>query len=410
MLLLFSVLSLKWVITDSNYRQFLSNTSIIPGFVLMYHEHCGHCKEIHPAWLATMAQYENDTSVIVGEISCGDYRETCRTMYDFQGYPCFAVFLKGRGNRVTPFRSVAGFSAEAESTKRSNLTLPCLVYPDEYQPTFPSFVYQSTTTNPNEICQQLREISSEVPSAWIRSYFQSGPTTSYRVIVNDSIQIPLKRSLDIPSLTSFTKEWLRLPFGDWPLPDGITKARRFAFMIIERDVMLLSFRDIVTKYLGDFVIGKMFLGDFKKVYPNITIKPQSLVAANPKGTRFKAFDNVTDSAKFASILDDVRSGARDPEMDLDLSLIFPVSPDKNENDEQSERTQSEPADDLALPQLIQTDMFPGGIAAADEKYYALKTRGRGTSLWGHVLLSLCVLGVVAAALVYFLRPRIDKKE
>jgi thiol-disulfide isomerase/thioredoxin len=232
--MLLALLALKRIVTSDSYSSFLNETLTVSALILMYSPHCGHCTAIHPTWLELMAAYERAADVIVGEIDCVANRDTCRALRAPSGYPSFGIVAKGRGTPVHPARTMEGFTAQAEAARGRNLTVPCLLFPSDFDQKFPFFVLEANGTDVGERCAAVRRIGLALPRAFAVLYLsENASRSSLEYRINETEIVTFSGRIEHSELLGFVTEWSLAPLGDWPLDDGFRSSRRFLFFVDE---------------------------------------------------------------------------------------------------------------------------------------------------------------------------------
>jgi thiol-disulfide isomerase/thioredoxin len=318
-----AILALRRVIANNSYKGFLRETYTRPGFVLMYSPYCGSCKQIHPTWHELMDKYESATDIIIGEIDCIENRAACHEMLAVPGWPSFGGFAKGRGNHIEPDRTLEAFVAVAESIRRRNLSLPCLVFPADFDDQSPYFLYRSSGASSEAACTFVRRVASAVPRAAPRLYLVEGSRqTSLTVILTADRILKYRMPFTFPKVRQFVAEWSLFPFSGWSLEEGYRSRRRFFFFVSERREDADPYYVAVLNRTEKVVAAKIPIRYFGDKY-HVKIQNLSVIAFDRSKQKFGIFPEDAFLEKFDSFLDRFIDGALDTNMSMDASLLFP---------------------------------------------------------------------------------------
>jgi thiol-disulfide isomerase/thioredoxin len=156
------LLSLKRILTDESYEEFLHETFKLPALILIFSPYCGHCQAVLPTWGKLITKYESESDVSVGQLDCVAHSKACRALADTQEWPSFAIFTKGRGVRIDPNRDLESLSAEIEKLRRHNLLLSCLAWPDDFDSVYPYFRCRSHLETGEQSCASIQELTAHV--------------------------------------------------------------------------------------------------------------------------------------------------------------------------------------------------------------------------------------------------------
>jgi thiol-disulfide isomerase/thioredoxin len=345
--MLLPLLALKRIVTADSYSSFLNETFTVPALILMYSPYCGHCTAIHPTWLELMTAYEPATDVIVGEIGCAANRETCRQLLAPDGYPTFGVFAKGRGTPVHPARTMEGFTAQAEAARSHNLTVPCLLFPSDFNQKFPFFVLEANGTDLGPGCAAVRRLAVSVPRAFPMLYLsENWSKSSMEYRINQTELVHFSGKLEHSDLLEFVREWSMAPLGDWPLEDGFRSRRRFLFFVDEIPEIWGKYEREIVTFSRDIVVGKIAKREFRERWPNITAPGRSVVMFSADKKRFNVTEAIMDHAIVARLLSEFADGKFDNGMTMDSSLLFPAVMGKEAKRTDERKPQSEKARSL----------------------------------------------------------------
>jgi lipopolysaccharide export system protein LptA len=324
-LFVFCILAIKEIITESTYKSFLRKTHRTPAFILMFSSHCGHCRAIHPTWIDLMNRCQAVPDLIVGEIDCVAWREACRSLLSTTSWPTFGKFTRGRGTRILPVRTLAGFTSEAERI-RQTANRSCLTFPSDFDDDFPVFVYQHTNASTaDDACQFIAQLENTLPRAAGRIFIRAGDTPGFEVRLRRDRAIQHTGSLMNASLAPFVAEWGMESFGDWELEQAFTSRRRFLLFIPAGRGGVPAHVSSAMLALADKVVaGSMALRTLNERWrlPQTMQKPL-IIAFHPNKRKFTVLDRLKWTDGLPQLLEQVVSGEFDDGMQFDTSLIFP---------------------------------------------------------------------------------------
>jgi hypothetical protein len=289
----------------------------------MYSPHCGHCREVRPFWGQLLDDFSNDPRIIIGEIDCVAEAAGCSSLFESSGYPTFVQFVRGRGIRMNPTRTLEGLKAEATTIRLRNLSLPCRCYPFDFRGVYPAFVYESPVRKEASVCGLLQRIGRTVPRAARLLYLSSGRRQELSVLLSERESVSHSGRLSTDSAEAFMTDWSMVSFGHWEMKEGLRTARRFAFFVTEGDFQEQRFRAAAEEFRETVLVGAVPLELFKRDHRMFAFPPDSLIVFNLKKSRFRLFANVTDVAIFRDILSDMVIGAWEGEMQFESEKLWP---------------------------------------------------------------------------------------
>jgi thiol-disulfide isomerase/thioredoxin len=326
--MLLPLLALKRIITIENYKAFLNETHKVPAFVLMHSPHCGYCRMVHPTWLELSAKFESDRRVIIGEINCIDAREACHAMLQTSSWPTFGIFAKGKGIRVSTVRTLEAFTAQAQELRQRDLTLPCLMYPFEFNKSYPSFVYEAPSSTSKQTCALLTRVAAIVPRTAKQLYMAAGPGRSFVSKLSDDTTIKFNGRIVADQVAKFVDEWSLVSFGNWTIDEGYSTVRRFGFLVTSDPNATAGHERITIKFKDEFLIGIIQTEIFREKFQQSAVGDPSFVALNEEKTKFKVFQNVTDPELFDGLLLEIGLGEWDHLMQYDAEIVFSGAKDR----------------------------------------------------------------------------------
>jgi thiol-disulfide isomerase/thioredoxin len=320
------LLALKQILTGSNYEAFLADTQRIPGYVMMYSPHCGHCRVVHPTWRDLMAKFESDLRVIVADFDCLEHRDACQKFFPASGWPTFVSVIRGHGQRVDHERTLEAFSATARALSLRDLSLPCLAHPYDFADRYPAFVWTSPAKSELKICSSIQQIESLLPRAANSIYFGTGDSQSLRALLSAKEGVDYSGRFDFASVFEFVRDWTMTSFGRWRLEDGVLTSRRFAFFVSAAVWHEQAMRAAAAETDAKVLVGHIPLFEFAQRFPQFHLTTTSLIAFSEGKERFRIFTNLTDPELFAGVLTELQLGAWDDVMQFPAGDLFPQRP------------------------------------------------------------------------------------
>jgi hypothetical protein len=204
------------------------------------------------------------------------------------------------------------------------MSIPCLIWPLEFDQKYPSFIYRSKVLPLEEVCRTLQQIAKFLPFLARNMYYDRNPTeTSYTVMLNETTVVKYTGELFYPLMTRFTKDYSLEPFGMWRVDEGPMTLRRFGFVVYENQTTLKDFKPIAQDFVLDIVIGATHLVHFSELHPEMTFQLPAVFIMNRRKSGFLMREGVSDPADFAKLLAQVVKGELDAEMTMKLPQLFP---------------------------------------------------------------------------------------
>jgi thiol-disulfide isomerase/thioredoxin len=317
------ILTIKRILTDKNYEEFLSETSRLPAFILMFSPYCGHCRAIHPTWSKLIDRYEAVANLIVGEIDCVHYSNACTTLLESHSWPTFALFWQGQGHFIHPSnRTMEGFIEKAEEIRRQQFPdFVCSVYPTDFKGNLPAIVYTETAQNNETACHLLHKIEWNVRHGFGHFFLAVGETRDFSAYLIGNKSIKYDGDFGFQSLVDFAFEWTLEPFGDWRWENGVPSKRRLAFFVHELRDTTETFQDVALPFIDQIIIRRFWVFEFRKTYPAISIKARSLIVFDKAKKKFKVFQAIKAPAEFSEILVKWIQGGYDENMKSDIAML-----------------------------------------------------------------------------------------
>jgi thiol-disulfide isomerase/thioredoxin len=315
-------LSLRRALTGSNYETFVADTQRIPGYVMMYSPHCGHCRAVHPTWVELMEKFESEPRVIVADFDCVEHQAACAKFFPANGWPTFVLFVHGHGQRVDQERTLEGFSAVVRSLSLRNLSLPCLAHPYDRSDRYPAFVWASPPRAEARACASIQRIEALLPRARNSVYLDSADPPSLRALLSAHEGVDYAGRFDFASVLEFVREWTMAPLGRWSLEEGMLSSRRFAFFVSGSGWRERELRAAAAEAAANVLVGAIPLFEFAKRYPQFHIAATSLIAFSADKARFRIFTDLADPELFAGVLAELQLGAWDDVMQFPAGDLF----------------------------------------------------------------------------------------
>lgn len=328
MIILFNILSYFLKVNKTNSETIKEQSYKIPAFILIFSPHCPHCTAVHPSWEELMKKYETDSKIIVGECNAIEYRQQCKSLFEYTGYPTFIILSRGRAKSIYPQRSIESFINEAERLKMIDHSISCSTFQTEFDNNYPAFILSNNKTT-RQKCDQLQEIADIYPPAKLHLYLNSSISKdqSFVALTSPNNYVKYEGKEDSQMLVNFLQELMMVPFGDWNYSDASLYNRRIGLFIHSHHNEYLSFERAVSSYSSNFSLCKIDISKFSKIFPRIKLDSSILPAfavSNKEKTKFFILKNVLRDKRFQENLRKSAEGKLDKTADLDLTALFPI--------------------------------------------------------------------------------------
>lgn len=314
------ILGIKVKVDEKNVDEVFSMSNTKPVFAFFFSPYCGHCKAVHPTWTELMDHYQDDPAIVIAECDCINHKEAQNKMWRVDAYPTFVYFIKGKGTRIRPERSISSFIKVSEDLKAIDYSCN---YSLDSIASYPLCVlYPAEGVNGCKVVQNLQKLIPD-NSQYIAVGGKSLNETHFKCFIKEDYAIdPIAGDLTITQMANYASEHLLISFKEFPLEKLLKSKRRVGILVHQDKHQFDTMRVFFQEFNKDLLIGLMDMKDFKINYPK---NESMLLVLNEEKSKFMIvpYSRINNRNLIPNFVQDILSNKFEDEMTYNIFKVIP---------------------------------------------------------------------------------------
>jgi thiol-disulfide isomerase/thioredoxin len=289
-----SVLCGRFIITNGNVEQMISESYETPVFVFIYSSRCGYCALAHPKWERLMAAFSDDPDVIIAEVDVVMHRAAVRRISDAKVFPTFVDLVRGRGTRISIRTEFFDFLRHTESLITNSPICPS--YDPRTPHSYPFFVLSLPATPckvHNSICR-----SADLAVKQCLRGSRSGSELRMDIFYRAAAALTLNAS-EITETVALLREFSKEPLGPWDLHGARESSRKVMILVYTTWNQIRSMRKTACELVSEFAVRRMSLAEFHSRQSSLRLSPDeapALFVSDLEKRQFSGWKNAKELA------------------------------------------------------------------------------------------------------------------